>query len=97
MFVVARVVGRVGAVVVRELLSKGEKVKVIVRDSLKGAEWSKHGAAVTEGSLDDVKFLAGALRGATGFFAALPLSWQTTRESPTVLSSMESASSRTGS
>jgi hypothetical protein len=33
---------------------------------------------VADGSLDDVKFLAGGLRGATCYFAVLPLSWQTT-------------------
>jgi uncharacterized protein YbjT (DUF2867 family) len=59
-------------VVAKELLAHGEKVKVFLRDSAKGAEWSKQGAEVAIGSLDDSKALATALKGATGFFTLLP-------------------------
>jgi len=72
MLVVAGVTGHVGSVVARDLLSKGEKVKVIVRDAAKGAEWSKAGAEVAVGTLEDTRFLTGALRGASGFFTLLP-------------------------
>jgi uncharacterized protein YbjT (DUF2867 family) len=72
MFVVAGVTGNVGSVVAQELLSKGEKVKVIVRDAAKGAEWSKKGAEVAIGTLEDAAFLTGALKGAEGFFTLLP-------------------------
>jgi uncharacterized protein YbjT (DUF2867 family) len=46
MFVVAGVTGHVGSVVAAELLSRGEKVKVIVREASKGAVWAKKGAGV---------------------------------------------------
>ena len=72
MFVVAGVTGHVGSVVAKELLGHGEKVKVYLRDSAKGAEWSKLGAEVAIGTLDDSKTLAVALKGATGFFTLLP-------------------------
>jgi uncharacterized protein YbjT (DUF2867 family) len=72
MFVIAGVSGHVGAVVASELLDKKQKIKVIVRDAKKGAEWSKRGAEVAVGSLEDGAFLAGALKGATGFFTLLP-------------------------
>lgn len=72
MFVVAGVTGHVGGVVAQELSSHGEKIKVIVRDPKKAAEWSAKGAEVALGSLEDKGFLTGALRGATGFFALLP-------------------------
>src|SRR5690349_14568318 len=72
MFVVAGVTGHVGSVVAEQLLAKGQKVKVLVRDAAKGAAWSKKGAEVAQGSLEDQAFLTNALRGATGFFTLLP-------------------------
>ena len=77
MFVVAGVTGHVGSVVAKELLAHGEKVKVFLRDSAKGAEWSKQGAEVAIGSLDDTKALTVALKGATGFFTLLPPNYLT--------------------
>jgi uncharacterized protein YbjT (DUF2867 family) len=76
MFVVAGVTGHVGSVVAKELLGHGEKVKVLVRDAAKGAAWSKLGAEVAVGGLDDVRSLAGTLRGASGFFTLLPPNYQ---------------------
>ena len=76
MFVVAGVTGHVGSVVAKELLGHGEKVKVLVRDAAKGAAWSKMGAEVAVGGLDDGKALAGALRGAAGLFTLLPPNYQ---------------------
>src|SRR5215468_2813718 len=72
MFVVAGVTGKVGAYVAKELLEKKQPVKVIVRDAAKGAEWSKRGAELAVGSLEDGAFLATALKNATGFFTLLP-------------------------
>lgn len=72
MFVIAGVTGHVGSVVAEQLLAKGQKVKVLVRDSGKGEAWSKKGAEVAVGELGDSAFLTGALRGASGFFTLLP-------------------------
>jgi uncharacterized protein YbjT (DUF2867 family) len=72
MFVVAGVTGHVGSVAAQALLDKGQKVKVIVRDAAKGAAWSKKGAEVAVGVLEDQAFLGSALRGASGFFTLLP-------------------------
>jgi uncharacterized protein YbjT (DUF2867 family) len=72
MFVVAGVTGHVGSVVAEQLLAKGQKVKVLVRDAAKGEAWSRKGAEVARGSLEDQAFLAGALRGAAGFFVLVP-------------------------
>jgi uncharacterized protein YbjT (DUF2867 family) len=76
MFVIAGVTGRVGSVVAEKLLAKGQKIKVLVRDAGKGAAWSKKGAEVGVGSLDDEAFLAGALKSASGFFTLLPPNYQ---------------------
>lgn len=72
MFVIAGVSGHVGGVAARELLAAKQPVKVIVRDAKKGKEWADRGAEVAVGSLEDVAFLAGALKGAQGFFTLLP-------------------------
>src|SRR6266568_5143879 len=72
MFVIAGATGHVGSGAARELLEKGHKVKVIVRDAAKGAEWSKRGAEVAIGSLEDQASLTGALRGAEGAFVLVP-------------------------
>ena len=77
MFVIAGVTGKVGGAAAAELLAQKQKVKVLVRDAAKGKEWSSRGAELAVGKLDDASFLAGALKGATGFFTLLPadFSW----------------------
>jgi uncharacterized protein YbjT (DUF2867 family) len=72
MFVIAGVTGHVGKHAAHELLAQKQKVKVIVRDAAKAAEWSQRGAEVAVGRLEDTAFLAGALKGAAGFFTLLP-------------------------
>src|SRR5258708_21421654 len=72
MFVIAGVTGRVGGTAATELLAQKQKIKVIVRDAAKGKEWSARGAELAVGRLDDGSFLAGALKGATGFYTLLP-------------------------
>jgi len=71
-YVVAGVTGRVGSVVAGELLKRGERPTVIVRDRARGLDWARRGAEVAAGSLDDRSFVGDALRDAAGFFALLP-------------------------
>jgi uncharacterized protein YbjT (DUF2867 family) len=78
MFVVAGVSGHVGSVAAKKLLSKGQPIKVIVRDAAKGVPFSQEGADVAVGVLEDSAFLAGALRGAAAFFTLLPPNYQAT-------------------
>jgi uncharacterized protein YbjT (DUF2867 family) len=75
MHVISGVTGHVGSVVASSLLKQGHKIKVLVRDAAKGASWSKQGAEVAVGSLDDEKFLTGVLGGAKGLFTLLPPSY----------------------
>jgi uncharacterized protein YbjT (DUF2867 family) len=72
MFVVAGVTGHVGASAAHELLSKGQKVRVIARDAKKAEPFAKQGAEVLVGSLEDKAFLTKALGGAAGAFLLLP-------------------------
>jgi uncharacterized protein YbjT (DUF2867 family) len=78
MIVVAGVTGHVGSIVADTLVSKGQKIKVIVRSADKGGPWSKKGAEVAVGALEDQAFLTGSLRGATAFFTLLPPNYQAT-------------------
>jgi len=72
MYVISGVTGHVGSVVARDLLARGKKVRVIVRNAEKGAAFTKQGAEAAVGSLDDLAFLTATLRGATAFFSLLP-------------------------
>ena len=72
MYVIAGVTGHVGSIAARELLAKKKPVKVIVRDTKKGEAWSKQGAQVAVGSLEDSAFLTQTLNGADGFFVLIP-------------------------
>ena len=71
-YVVAGVTGRTGSVVADALLARGDRPTVVVRDSARGAAWSRRGATVAVGSLDDESFLSRTLEGAAGCFALLP-------------------------
>jgi uncharacterized protein YbjT (DUF2867 family) len=75
-FVIAGVTGHVGSVAAEKLIAEKQKIKVIVRDATKSAQWSQKGAEVAVGALDDPQFLAGALRGSSGFFTLLPPNYQ---------------------
>lgn len=72
MFVIAGVTGNTGSVVANELLEKGKKVRVIVRDATKGEPWRARGAEVAIAALDDVEALAKALEGAEGAYLLSP-------------------------
>lgn len=72
MYVVAGVTGHTGAVVAETLLSKGQPVRVIVRNAEKGAAWQKRGAEVAVADLGDVAALTRALTGAKGAYLLLP-------------------------
>lgn len=71
-YVVAGATGRVGSIVATELLALGKTVTVIVRDEARGLAWSKRGAEVAIGSLDDRAFLARVVHDAVAFFTLLP-------------------------
>ena len=72
MFIISGVTGHVGSAAAEVLLSKGQKIKVIVRDEKKGSKWLQRGAEVAVGNLDDQVFLTHILKGAKGAFFLLP-------------------------
>jgi uncharacterized protein YbjT (DUF2867 family) len=72
LFAVAGVSGNTGAAVASALLSRGQRVRVIVRDASKGAAWAARGAEVAVADLGDVPALTQALRGTDGAFLLSP-------------------------
>jgi uncharacterized protein YbjT (DUF2867 family) len=71
-YVIAGATGRVGSTVAGALLERGEAVTVIVRDEASSLDWTRRGAAVARGSLDDRRFVRHTVRDAAGLFTLLP-------------------------
>jgi NAD(P)H dehydrogenase (quinone) len=72
MFVITGITGKVGGDVARNLLSKGQKVKAVVRDRAKGDRWAALGCEVSLASIDDASALTEAFREAEGVFLMTP-------------------------
>jgi uncharacterized protein YbjT (DUF2867 family) len=72
MIAVAGVSGHTGRAAADTLLQQGHRIRVIVRDTRKGAEWKARGADVAVASLDDATALTGALRGASAAYLLIP-------------------------
>lgn len=71
-YAIAGVSGHTGSVAADTLLSQGHKVRVIVRDTAKGAAWQAKGAEVAVADLTDQAALTRALTGVAGAFLLLP-------------------------
>jgi uncharacterized protein YbjT (DUF2867 family) len=72
MFTIFGASGNTGAVVAKELLAKGKKVRVLMRDEAKGAAWKAQGAEVVRGDVLDEASVAAALAGAEGAYVLTP-------------------------
>ena len=72
MYAVTGITGKVGGAVARTLLAKGEKVRGIVRNTVKAAEWQKQGVELFKADYDDVDALTAAFTGVAGVFVMVP-------------------------
>ena len=72
MYAVMGITGNVGGAVARTLLAKGQKVRGIVRNPEKAAEWQKQGAELFKADYDDVDALTAAFTGVAGVFVMVP-------------------------
>jgi NAD(P)H dehydrogenase (quinone) len=72
MYAVMGITGNVGGAVARTLLAKGEKVRGIVRNPEKAAEWQRRGAELFKAEYDDVDALTAAFTGVAGVFVMVP-------------------------
>jgi NAD(P)H dehydrogenase (quinone) len=72
MYAVMGITGKVGGAVASTLLAKGEKVRGIVRNPEKAAEWQKQGVELFKADYDDVDALTAAFTGVAGVFVMVP-------------------------
>ena len=72
MYAVMGITGNVGGAVARTLLAKGEKVRGIVRNPEKAAEWQRQGVELFKADYDDVDALTAAFTGVAGVFVMVP-------------------------
>lgn len=72
LYVVTGASGRTGSAVAHALLKAGKRVRVVVRDAVKGNVWASQGAEVAVASLTDVSALSNALSGAEGAYIISP-------------------------
>jgi NAD(P)H dehydrogenase (quinone) len=78
MYAVMGITGKVGGAVARTLLAKGEKVRGIVRNPEKAAEWKKQGVELFKADYDNVDALTAAFTGVAGVFLMIPPSFAPT-------------------
>jgi uncharacterized protein YbjT (DUF2867 family) len=72
MYAITGITGKVGSEVARALLASGQKVRAIVRDAKKGAEWAALGCEIALADMEDAPALTAALAGATAVFILPP-------------------------
>jgi NAD(P)H dehydrogenase (quinone) len=72
MYAVMGITGNVGGAVARSLLARGEKVRGIVRNPEKAAEWQKQGVELFKADYDDAEALTAAFSGVDGVFVMVP-------------------------
>jgi uncharacterized protein (TIGR02246 family) len=72
MLTIAGVTGRVGGAVAEALLTRGRKVRALVRSAQQAEHWRNRGAEVAVVDLQDETAVTAALQGSEGMFALLP-------------------------
>jgi NAD(P)H dehydrogenase (quinone) len=72
MYAVMGVTGQVGAAVAENLLARGKKIRVVVRDPIKAASWGERGAEIAVADYTNAAALTEAFRGAEGVFGMIP-------------------------
>jgi NAD(P)H dehydrogenase (quinone) len=72
MYTVIGITGKTGGTAARTLLAKGLKVRGIVRNAAKAAEWHARGAEIVAAELSDKEQMARAFEGSEGVYIMLP-------------------------
>src|ERR1700761_5945547 len=75
MFLVMGVTGKVGGATARHLLAQGQKVRALVRDRAKAADWTDRGVELVDGDWNNATAIERALDGVDGAFVMLPSVW----------------------
>ena len=72
MYAITGITGKVGGAVARSLLADKRKVRAVLRDQAKAAEWQAQGCEIALADMDDAASLAAAFKGAAGVFILPP-------------------------
>ena len=75
MFLVMGITGRVGGATAQHLLAQGRKVRALVRNREKAANWADQGVELVDGDWNDAAAVERALEGVDGAFVMLPAVW----------------------
>ena len=75
MFLVTGITGRVGGATAKHLLAQGKKVRALVRNREKAANWADQGVELVDGDWNDSAAIERALKGVEGTFVMLPAVW----------------------
>jgi uncharacterized protein YbjT (DUF2867 family) len=72
MYAIMGITGRVGGAIAKNLLAHGEKIRAIVRNPEKAAQWKDRGAEIAIADSDNPNALASAFEGTDGVFLMVP-------------------------
>ncbi|WP_433971132.1 NmrA family NAD(P)-binding protein [Tunturiibacter lichenicola] len=72
MYAIMGITGKVGGAIAENLLAQGKKVRAIVRNPEKAAQWRDRGVEVAAADFDDSEALASAFEGTEGVFLMVP-------------------------
>ena len=75
MFLVMGITGRVGGATAQHLLAQAKKVRAMVRNREKAANWADQGVELVDGDWNDAAAVERALDGVEGAFVMLPAVW----------------------
>ncbi|GGC60745.1 NmrA family NAD(P)-binding protein [Chelatococcus reniformis] len=75
MFLVMGITGKVGSATAEHLLAHGKKVRALVRNREKAANWANRGVELVDGDWTDSAAIVQALKGVEGAFVMLPAVW----------------------
>ena len=75
MYLVMGITGKVGGATARHLLKQGKRVRALVRNREKAAQWAEQGVELVDGDWNDSTAIATALKGVEGAFVMLPTVW----------------------
>jgi uncharacterized protein YbjT (DUF2867 family) len=98
MFLVMGITGRVGGATAQHLLAQGRKVRALVRNREKAANWADQGVELVDGDWNDGAAVERVLEGVEGAFVMLPAVWAPSpdfREAKSVIANYVAALDRT--
>ena len=72
MYAITGITGKVGGALAHRLLADKQKVRAVLRDQAKAAEWQARGCEIALADMDESASLAAAFKGAAGVFILPP-------------------------